>query len=79
MPKVYLKRKEYKVSEFTKWVYGSMKLANENQTDIGILLGITQQGLSYKLKHGTFTLYETITLLAHFNATDKEIIHIMKL
>lgn len=79
MPKVYFKKKEYKVAEFTKWICGSMKLTNENQTDIGKLLGVTQQGLSYKMKHGTFTLYETIVLLAHFDATDKEIIHIMRM
>ena len=55
MPRVILKRQEYKVSDFSEWLVGKMYTKELTQADMGKLLGITQPAFQNRLKKGLFS------------------------
>lgn len=79
MPRVTIKKKEYKVSDFSKWLVGKMYERDLSQTDLANLIGFTQQAFSYRLKKGLFNYSEMLVLLEKLEATDFEILNLMKL
>ena len=42
MPRVTIKKKEYKVSDFSKWIVGKMYEQGLTQADLAKMIGITQ-------------------------------------
>lgn len=79
MPRVRLKRADYKVADCTRWIAGRMYQLNLRQADVAEWLGITQQGFGYKLRRSAFTYREMLTLLDRLGATDSEILSLMKI
>lgn len=79
MPRVTIKKKEYKVSDFSKWLVGKMYECKLRQEDMAKLIGITQPAFSNRLKKGLFEYSEMLTLFQELNATDEEILKLMKL
>ena len=78
MPRVTLKKKEYKVSDFSKWIIGKMYERGLTQANMACLIGITQQAFGRRLKLGMFSYYEMLVLLEKLDATDEEILRLMK-
>lgn len=85
MPRVPINRKKYMIKDFTGWVLQKMKMNGLRQEDVGKILGIAQNSFSERLnkciKEGKniFSFEETIVLLKAFEATDEEILRLMKL
>lgn len=79
MPRVAIKKKEYKVSDFSKWIVAKMYENQLNQDDLAKLIGISQPAFSNRLKKGMFDYSEMLTLLKELNATDNEILRLMKI
>lgn len=50
MPRVAIKRKEYKILDLKAWVVHQMKLTGKNQADVAEALGVTQGRISQMLK-----------------------------
>lgn len=50
MPRVDLKKKEYKLQDFKKWVKMQMAAADKTQKDVGKALGLSQGRISQMLK-----------------------------
>lgn len=50
MPRVTIKKKEYKLIDFKVWVIGQMALHHKTQKELGEVLGLTQGEISQKLK-----------------------------
>lgn len=91
MPRVAIKKKDYKVLGLKGWVEGQMKIHGLNQTDIGKALGLSQPQVSYMLripkkendrtlnKMDIFTYGDLLTLFKLFETPDEEIIRLLTL
>ena len=85
MPRVAIKKKEYMIKDFTGWVIQKMKMNGLRQQDIADILGIAQGSFSTRVKkciktgQNIFSYEEAIILLKAFEATDEEILRLMKL
>lgn len=79
MPRVSIKKKEYKVSDFSKWIVGKMYEQKLTQKDMGELIGITQPAFQNRLKKGLFSYSEVLTLFKELGASDTEILNLMKI
>lgn len=84
MPRVAINRKKYIVQDFYEWMEGRRAAKNLNQSDIGQMIGVNQQSVSRKMrtcKKGKpgFTQGELLILFKELEATDEDIIRLMKL
>lgn len=91
MPRVAIKKKEYKVLDLKGWVSGQMKIHGLNQTDIGKALGLTQATVSHMLiipkkekdktlsKIDTISYGDLLTLFDLFDTPDEEKIRLLTL
>lgn len=79
MPRVAIKKKEYKVSDFSKWIVTKMYEHHLKQSDLAELIGISQPAFCNRLKKGLFSYSEILTLLEKLSATDEEILRLMKI
>lgn len=79
MPRVAIKKKQYMISDLAQWITGRMYAMKIRQKDMGELLGISQQAFGHKLKISQFTYGELLEILKKLDATDEEILRLMKL
>lgn len=85
MPRVAIKKKEYMIKDFTGWVLQKARMSGLKQKDIAEMLGIAPSSFCERLKkciktgQNIFSLEEAIMLLKAFEATDEEILRLMKL
>lgn len=79
MPRVAINRKKYMVTDLRRWIIGQMHVMHVNQEEMGEVIGVNQSGFSKRLSKGKFTYLELISILKHLEATDEEILRLMKL
>lgn len=79
MPRVRIKKKEYMVSDLVKWINHRRADLNLRQNDLAKLLGISQPALSNRLEKGLFDYTDMIKIFKVLNATDEEILKLMKM
>lgn len=79
MPRVAIKKKEYMVKDLCEWIAGRMRTMHLKQADMGEMIGISQPAFKNRLDKGLFSYAELVTILNKLNATDEEILRIMKL
>lgn len=79
MPRVAIKKKDYMISDLSQWIVGRMYTKKLRQQDMAELIGITQSAFCQRLKKGLFTYGEMLSILKQLDATDEEILRLMKL
>lgn len=80
MPKVLpLSSTERKKEEFKKWIKGKKSAEDITQEMIGKKIGITQQAAGQKMRNSQYTYTDLLILFKTVNATDEEILRLMKL
>ncbi len=84
MPRVLIKKRDYLITDFARWLVGKMREKRLYQADIGEILGVSQQSVSRRISEGieekdVFRQGEMITLFKELEATDEEILRLMKL
>lgn len=88
MPRVAIKKKEYKILDLKGWVVHQMKMTGLNQSDIAEALGISQPRVSTMLKIpkrgekipiDVFTYGDLLTLCDLFGVSDEEKIRLLTL
>ena len=85
MPRVSINRKKYMIKDFTGWVLQKARMSGLKQKDIAEMLGIQPSSFCERLKkciktgQNIFSFEEAIMLLKEFEATDEEILRLMKL
>ncbi len=83
MPRVTIKKKEYKLIDFKVWVIGQMALNHKTQAQLGEALGVTQGEISQKLKIpdkrkkekvrlDAFTLGQVLEIFDYFDASPED-------
>lgn len=78
MPKVYLTKQDKLNNRLTILIYGRMKVKRVTQTQMGELLGISQQGFSKKLKKAKFAFPELVAIFDRLEIEDSEILSVMR-
>lgn len=79
MPRVAINRKKYMISDLSQWIAGRMYAMKIKQEEMGELIGINQASFSKRLKAGKFSYGDLLSILKHLQATDEEILRLMKL
>ena len=79
MPRVRLNRKKYMVKDLSEFIVGRMRTLGFTQAQMGKEINISQQAFSNRLAKGLFSYGELLTLFKKMNATDEEILRLMKL
>lgn len=81
MPRVTINRKKYMIKDLPGWIAGRMHREKKKQSDVAKEIGITQPAFSYRLNSDsdTFTYGDLLTLFKELDATDEEILKLMRL
>lgn len=74
-----LSRTERKKEEFKKWISGKRSTERVTQEMLAKKMGITQQAAGAKLRKSQYSLEDLLILFQSVNATDEEILRMMKL
>ena len=78
MPRVVIKKKEYKVNDLSVYIVGKMYEKKLRQADLAEMLNITQPAFSNRLKKGLFSYAELLDIIQKLESTDEEILRLMK-
>lgn len=62
MPRINAKKKQYKISDLTKYIIAEMYAQDISQQEMAQHLGITQSTLSYRLKNNAFSYGDLLTI-----------------
>ncbi len=79
MPRIRAYRKKYMLSDFSEWVVGRMKKIGLTQAQMGEKIGLSQSAFCQKLRQNKFTLSDAMTILKELQATDEEILRLVKM
>lgn len=78
MPRITSRRKQYKEKDIGAWIAGKMREARLTQEYMADKLGISQQAYGQKLRRSQFSYADLLTILQEINASDEEIIKLMR-
>lgn len=79
MPRIHLKKKEYLKTDLRLWVSGKMKILGKNQEHMGEALEISQQAFGTRLREANFTNDQLYVIFKELEATNDDIIRLMRL
>lgn len=73
MPRIKAKKKDYKATDFCRWLKGEMAMKDIRQKTVAEWLGTTQQTVSFKIKNGCFSLKELLILFEKLETPAEQI------
>lgn len=84
MPKVYLSDSDRALARFRRWYHDTKPSRDVTDSKVARALGVSQPNVSMKMsikkkKNTEITLRDAMLILQAMNATDEEIIHLMRL
>lgn len=79
MPRGYINAKQYRKTDLIKYLVGEMDAKHISQAQMGRVIGLSQQGFSYKKKTAEFTFTELLLIFNYLKTPDEQIIKLMKL
>lgn len=79
MPRVAIKKKDYKQADLSAYIVGRMYALHIRQVDMAKELNITQPAFCNRLARGYFTYRDLLTIFTKLETTDEEIVKLMKL
>ncbi len=78
MPRIQAYKKDYMVRDFAHFVKDKSREMNLTQAEVAKELGISQQKLSYKINHDTFTYADFLAIVEIFKPSDNELMRLVK-
>lgn len=79
MPRVTINKNKYLQKDLREFITGRMKSLGKNQAYMGEKLNISQPTFGYRLRKSTFTNAQLPIIFKELEATDEEILRLMKL
>lgn len=79
MPRVTINKKKYLKTDLREWMEGRMDTLDKNQAYMGVALGISQQAFGNRLNKANFTNEQLYIIFKELEATDDNILRLMKL
>lgn len=73
MPKAYWTKEQRQQAHFSAWLFGCMKVNHVTQEQLAKRLGLSQPGLSQKLKKQNFTYDDLLVIFDVFKPDQKEL------
>lgn len=73
MPRVKMKRLDYMMDDYIKWIKVQMVVHDMKYQDMGDLLGISAPGFCYKMKNKTFSLEDILKINSVFKPKGEEL------
>ena len=73
MPKTYITKEQRQRAQLSAWVFGQMKINQIRQRELAEQMGISQQALSAKINHRSFSYMDFVTLVGIFKPEHKEL------
>lgn len=77
MPRVYLSEEERLSAKLSSWIYGEMKIQGISQAQLARELGMSQQNISWKLKHRSFSFTDFANLVKALKPEPDEIMRLL--
>ena len=78
MPRVRFYKKNYMVKDLKEFIIGRMRTLGLTQEQMGKEINISQSSFSQRLNKSLFSYGDLLTLFKKLNATDEEILRLMK-
>lgn len=79
MPKVIINKLDHKIHSIGPWVVMWLRREHKTMKDLAEELGISQQGVSFKIKTNTFSYGDMLVIFDYLGVPDNEILQVMKL
>ena len=79
MAKSIINKKEYKVQNIGGYVLMWLHRQHKYIRELASELGISQQGLSYKISNNTFSYADLLTIFDYLAVPEEEILMVMKI
>lgn len=79
MPRVAINKNKYLQRDLREWIKGRMDTLGKNQAYMGEKLNLSQQTFGYRLRNSIFTNAQLPIIFKELEATDEEILRLMKL
>lgn len=79
MPKVIINKLQYKTHNIGSWVVMWLHREKRTMKDLAGELGISQQGVSFKIKTNSFSYGDLLVIFDYLGVPDEEILQVMKI
>ena len=79
MPRIKAKSKTYRMTDMEAFILRRTKELHITQKDLAEKLGGTQASLNYRIKNGALKHSDVLTILKELQASDEDILKLMKL
>lgn len=79
MPRVSINKIKYLQTDLREWMKGRMNTLGKNQAYMGEKLNITQQAFGHRLRNGIFDNKQLYVIFKELEATEDEILSLMRL
>lgn len=79
MPRVSIKKKDYKKTDLTKYIVGEMRVQGVTQRDLAERLGLTQPAIIYKFNNNSFSYGDLLEIFDLLNTTDEQKVKLLTL
>lgn len=79
MPKVVINKLEYKRHDIGSWVVKWLRRSGKRMSDLAEELGITHQGVSFKIKTNAFSYGDLLVIFDYLEVPDEEILQVMRI
>ncbi len=79
MPRIKARAKAYKMTDMEAFILRRTKELHVTQKDLAEKLGGTQASLNYRIKNGALKHSDVLTILKELQASDEDILKLMKL
>lgn len=78
MPRVSIKKKDYKVVDFRKWLIGELAEKKIKQKDLAELFRVTQPAISQKIQKCDWNVKELVILFDYLGTEETKIGSLLK-
>lgn len=79
MPRVAINKKKYLQKDLREWMKGRMDTLGKTQEHMGQMLNISQPAFGARLKNGKFDNIQLYIIFKELEASDDEILRLMKM
>lgn len=79
MPRVAINKKKYLKTDLREWMLGRMNTLGKTQAYMGAAIGISQPAFGKRLQEGNFTNEQLYIIFRELEATDENILRLMRM
>ena len=79
MPKSCINISEYKKSNIGCWVQGQLRKKKRKKQELAEFMGITRQGLDWKVMNNSFSYQDLLDIFEFFESTNEDILFLFSI